>query len=97
MTMSKDKADKAKQATAKGPTATDALRQAVEVLDGDGEVMRRASNLIRYVWGEHPPFKDLADVLDGIQGALAKREELIGPIRAHLEAQGDTPPSSGAA
>jgi hypothetical protein len=39
----------------------------------DDELLRRAERVITYIWGEAPPFKDLADVLADIRSALQSR------------------------
>jgi hypothetical protein len=35
------------------------------------ELLRRAEKVITYVWGEAPPFKDLADLLSDIRAAIS--------------------------
>lgn len=35
------------------------------------DLLRRAERVITYVWGEAPPFKDLADLLTDIRAAIS--------------------------
>jgi hypothetical protein len=51
------------------PVAPEAAQDAAHA--DHGELLRRAEKVIAYVWGEAPPFKDLADLLSDIRAAIS--------------------------